>query len=151
MSVTFREARRDDIPFLTGCAQAAYSQYVEAIGKRPAPMDFDFAGRLGHDRIEIVEDGEGPVGYLVWHMTPDSLFLESIALDPTAQGRGLARRALAHLEAQARVAGCAAITLYTNARMAGNLTLYPHLGFDVTGRRTENGFDRVYFRKDLTP
>ncbi len=53
------------------------------------------------------------------------------------------------LEALARQGGAAAVELYTNARMTENLQLYPRLGYAETGRRTEDGFDRVFFRKHL--
>jgi Ni,Fe-hydrogenase III large subunit len=39
------------------------------------------------------------------------------------------------------------IELYTNAKMTENLAYYPRLGFEETGRRREDGFDRVYFRR----
>jgi hypothetical protein len=33
--------------------------------------------------------------------------------------------------------------------MTENLSLYAALGYEETGRATEDGFDRVYFRKSL--
>jgi hypothetical protein len=33
--------------------------------------------------------------------------------------------------------------------MTDNLSLYPHLGYAEVDRRTEDGFNRVYFEKDL--
>ncbi|MEQ9160672.1 MAG: hypothetical protein RLO10_10775 [Roseovarius indicus] len=37
--------------------------------------------------------------------------------------------------------------LYTNEKMVANLSIYPHLGYAETDRRTEDGFNRVYFEK----
>ena len=39
--------------------------------------------------------------------------------------------------------------LASNAAMTANLALYPRLGYRRTGRRVENGYDRVYFEKEL--
>lgn len=41
--------------------------------------------------------------------------------------------------------------LYTNAKMTENLTLYARLGWRETDRRTEQGFERVYFEKAVPP
>ena len=35
--------------------------------------------------------------------------------------------------------------------MTENLEMYPALGYVVAGRRSEEGFERVYFRKHLAP
>ena len=61
----------------------------------------------------------------------------------------LGRALLGFVEQQAREAGCHEIRLYTHERMTENLAYYPNLGYEETGRRTEDGYDRVYFRKML--
>ncbi len=33
---------------------------------------------------------------------------------------------------------------------SGNRSLYPRLGYSETGRRMEDGFDRVFYRKELS-
>ena len=42
-----------------------------------------------------------------------------------------------------------AVHLYTNEKMAENLLIYPKLGYTEVERRTEDGFNRVYFEKTL--
>lgn len=58
-------------------------------------------------------------------------------------------RVLVDAERQAREHNLATLRLYTNAAMTENLTLYPHFGYTEVDRRTEDGFDRVYFVKDV--
>ena len=41
------------------------------------------------------------------------------------------------------------MTPSTNEKMTENLTLYPRLGYCEVARRTEDGFNRVYFQKTL--
>ena len=148
---TIRAARRDDLAFLRRCAQEAYEIYIEAIGRAPAPMLFDFEAAVGHDTIEVLEADGHRVGHMRWELRRDCLFLDSIAITREAQGHGFARRAFDHLERVARATRRPAIELYTNVAMISNLTLYPHLGFTVSDRRHEDGYDRVYFRKALDP
>ncbi len=45
--------------------------------------------------------------------------------------------------------GLPEVSLYTNEAMVENLRLYPRLGFVETGRRVEDGYRRVFFRKSL--
>jgi ribosomal protein S18 acetylase RimI-like enzyme len=57
---------------------------------------------------------------------------------------------IAFAEDHARELGLDAVTLYTNEAMTENLRLYPALGFVETGRRVEDGYRRVYFRKTVS-
>ena len=61
--------------------------------------------------------------------------------------RGIGGSLIRFCEAEARRSGAEVVTLYTNEMMVENLTLYPRLGYVETGRRREDGFDRVYFEK----
>ncbi len=77
------------------------------------------------------------------------LELENVAVDPAEQGLGHGRALVAFAEGHARELGLTAVELYTNEAMVENLRLYPRLGFVETGRRVEDGYRRVYFRKTL--
>ena len=131
-------------------ADAAYGLYVERIGRRPAPMDADFATHIARGEAHGAYSSGVLTGYIVLFPRGDHLFIENVAVHPGAQGKGVGAALLAFAEAEARRRGLDAIELYTNARMTENLSLYPRLGYLETGRRRESGFDRVYFRKDLT-
>src|SRR5260370_517580 len=56
---------------------------------------------------------------------------------------------LTFAEAVAQEAGLPTLRLYTNAAMTENLTFYPQLGYEEIDRRTNNGFERVFFSKHL--
>src|SRR5581483_2167778 len=79
------------------------------------------------------------------------MFLENIAVRPDLQSRGLGRQFMAFVERNARERDLDAVHLYTNEAMAENLDFYARLGFREVGRRTEDGYRRVYLRKPLTP
>ena len=97
----------------------------------------------------VREDGR-VVGVLVMRPEPPALFVENVAVRPERQGRGLGRALMAFAEDHARAAGLAEVTLYTNQKMTENLRFYAALGYAETGRRSEDGFARVFFRKALT-
>ena len=63
----------------------------------------------------------------------------------------LAGRALLEFaEREAVRRGFASVHLCTNSRMTENQLLYPKIGYVEYDRRTEAGYDRVYYRKTLT-
>ncbi len=80
-----------------------------------------------------------------------TMLLDTIALMPVAQGRGMGGQMLAYAEQAALAAGYGFITLYTHERMSENLALYRHCGYVETHRAQEGGFRCVYLRKALNP
>lgn len=149
--VQIRPARVDDTARVRRIVTDAYTAYIARIGREPAPMIVDYGALItGTDQVSVlVDESDTAVGVLVAVPRADHLFIDNIAV--AVPGRGYGRLLLDHAERQARRAGLAQLRLYTNAAMTENLTLYPHLGFVEVDRRTEDGFDRVYFRKDLRP
>ncbi len=146
-----RLARESDLDAVKDCAVAAYGKYVARIGREPAPMVADFAGALADGHLYVAGNGgSGRIcGYIVFYPRADHVHLENVAVDPLSQGRGFGRELIAFAERRARELGYRRIELYTNAMMSENLALYPALGYRETGRRSEAGFDRVYFARDL--
>ena len=87
------------------------------------------------------------LGFIVFFPRGDHIFLENVAVAETAAGHGVGRALIGFCEAEARRLGLASVQLYTNEKMAANLSIHPHLGYAETERRTEDGFHRVYFEK----
>jgi len=114
-------------------------------------MAADFDTLIDDGDVWVATDQERVVGVLVLRLRDAVLLLESVAVDPACQGRGIGRSLITHAERAARDAGLGAVDLYTNAQMTENLRMYPSLGYEVVDRRREDGFDRVYFRKSLAP
>ncbi len=132
-------------------AQQAYARYIPAIGRRPAPMDADYAEQISGGHAYVAQTDTGDLaGFIVFFPKGQSMFLENVAVDQEMTGRGIGRALITYCETQARVGGFGSVSLYTNARMTANLRIYPRLGYVRTGRGREDGFDRIYFSKDLT-
>ena len=148
MTPDIRAAVPDDLDAIRQIARAAYAIYVARIGREPAPMVADFAASIAAGELWVA--GMPVAGFVVAYPRGNHWHLENVAVAPSAQGTGLGGALIAHVEAMARATGARAVELYTNARMTGNLSLYPRLGYAETGRATEDGFDRVFYRKELS-
>jgi len=145
-----RRAVLADEAAVRACAVAAYTRYIAAIGRPPAPMVADFGAQIAAGIIHVATGTGGQVqGFVVFFAKGEAMVLENVAVHPDAAGQGIGRALIAACETAARQAGLRAVDLYTNAKMTENLSIYPRLGYARTGRRMEDGFDRVYFRKTL--
>ncbi|KAJ6109645.1 hypothetical protein N7486_001880 [Penicillium sp. IBT 16267x] len=150
--LTIQRASPQHIPFIKSMVDAAYSKYIERIGKPPAPMSANYYEVMEtHDMFVLQDEAKEIVGSIVLRVDQNthSVEINNLVVGPAAQGRGYGRVLMDCAKDVARSEGCSALTLYTNVKMYENLGMYVKLGFVETGRKTEDGFERVYFRKDL--
>jgi len=149
--ISIKPATNNDLHAIRSCADAAYQIYVPRIGQKPAPMVADFEEAITKQIIcvaHLEHIASNIVGFVVFYERGDHMHLENIAVAPKAQGNGVGRALISFVEQSALAAGCNAVELYTNEKMTENLTLYPKLGYEEIERRQEDGFNRVYFRKE---
>lgn len=145
-----RAALKGDEADIRVCAESAYARYVAAIGRKPAPMIADFASQIAAGKIYVATDTEGHFqGFIVFFPEEDHMLLENVAVLPAAAGRGTGKSLIRFCEDEARRLGLAAVRLYTNEKMTDNLLIYPRIGYVEIDRRSEDGFNRVYFEKHL--
>jgi GNAT superfamily N-acetyltransferase len=83
----------------------------------------------------------------VFYPEGDHILLENVAVLPSAAGKGIGKALIGFCEDEARRRGFGSVHLYTNERMAENLSIYPRLGYVEVARRVEDGFNRVFFAK----
>lgn len=146
--MTIRLARLDDRAVIEEIVRAAYSIYIERIGRPPGPMHDDYRGLIEAGSVSVIEDADrGITGIIVLIPKADHLLLDNIAVRPDSQGHGFGRALIAFAESEARRLGFAELRLYTHQKMTENLALYLRLGFTETGRGHEAGYDRVFMRK----
>lgn len=77
------------------------------------------------------------------------LQIGNVVVAPAAQGFGYGRVLLEFAERFGRNGGFVALTLFTNVKMHENFGLYAKMGYSEVGRRTESGYERVFFLKKL--
>jgi GNAT superfamily N-acetyltransferase len=145
-----RKARPEDRAAVEAIVDAAYSIYLERIGKPPGPMLDDYSRLIEAGRVSVLEESAGALAAIIVLVPKaDHLLLDNIAVRPDRQGRGLGRRLVAFAEREARRLGHAELRLYTHVTMTENIALYAHFGFAETGRGREAGYDRVFMTKPI--
>lgn len=149
-TIRIRPAQGADVEAVRACAHDAYEQYIAAIGHKPAPMTADYAGLIASGHVHVATDAQSDVlGFIVFYPDGSDMMLENIAVHSEATGRGIGKRLIGFCESSAKQSGLNAVRLYTNEKMIENLSIYPHLGYREIERRTEQGFNRVFFVKDI--
>jgi len=143
-----RLAKPQELSEIEEVVTASYEKYLPRMDKPPAPMERDYAEAIENREIWVVGD---PVqGLISLITTPEGvLLIENVAVHPSAQGSGRGGELMSFAEFVATDCGLDRLALYTNEAMTENLSLYEHLGFHEVGRRTEDGFRRIYMEKIL--
>lgn len=146
------KATVEDIPAIESMVNAAYSKYIERIGKLPAPMTEDWDQAVRTREILVLRDNERTVGSITIHEDEQttSLKIDNVVVNPGEQGRGYGYHMIKYAEVEALNKGLSSVTLFTNVKMFENIGFYAKLGFVETDRRMEDGFERVYFYKNLS-
>ena len=94
-----RPADIADLAAIARIVVAAYTKYIERIGKPPGPMLDDYAALIRAHAVWVTDDLSGLIVLLA---EPDHLLLDNIAVDPALQGRGVGRALMRFAEAEAR-------------------------------------------------
>ncbi len=112
-------------------------------------MTADYRTPVSRGHAWVAADDERVVGLAILIPQDDHLLLENMAVLPQAQGLGIGASLLALAEQVAGRRRLTQIRLYTNEAMTENLAYYPRHGYRPTHRAVQDGFQRVYFIKDL--
>lgn len=124
-----RAAQGPDVVALREIVERAYSIYIERIGRRPAPMDDDYAEKLRDGHVFVADNEGGVVGLIVLLTAQGHLLIDNGAVDPDHQGKGIGRSLMAFAEAYATERRIPELRLYTNAAMTESLALYTRLDY----------------------
>lgn len=151
MDVVLDLAVAADVHAIEALVREAYEPYVARIGREPGPLLEDYAAVVADGRALVARRDGSVVGLLISSVHPDHVLVENVAVATSERGTGLGARLLAIADEQARANGVAEVRLYTHEKMTENLAYYPRRGFVETGRRTENGFSRVFFTRVVHP
>jgi GNAT superfamily N-acetyltransferase len=144
-----RAAHPGDCAAVEAIVRAAYSVYIERIGKPPGPLLDNYIRLIDAGAVSVLEADGAIVALIVLLPQPDHLLLDNVAVCPDHQGHGLGRRLIAFAECEGRRLGYAELRLYTHLAMTENIKLYARLGFRETGRGHAAGYDRVFMAKRL--
>jgi len=143
-----RRATVDDLPAVRAVIGAAYARYLPRMDKAPAPMSRDYRPSVEAGTTWVA--GSPVTAVLTLYPREDHLYVENIAVDPSAQGRGLGRALMEFAEQEAARRGLNRMALVTHEAMTENQAIYARLGYVEIERRTEDGYRRIYMEKPLT-
>jgi GNAT superfamily N-acetyltransferase len=146
-----RLARTDEAEAVGALVQRAYAPWVALVGKRPAPMDDDYAHHIAAGEVFVLEENGAIAALAVLIEAPHHLLLDNVAVDPLRHGTGLGRRMIDFAEQEALRRGHRELRLFTNEKMVRNIALYERLGFVETHRDTVAGHRRVFMTKAVLP
>ena len=110
----------------------------------------DYSNVIRTSLVRVAEREGRILGVLELIVTELGFLLESIAVEPSAQGTGIGRQLLIFAEAEAKRQGFDSIYLMTNEKMTENQELYARIGYVLFDRQTVHGYSRVLMRKPLT-
>lgn len=144
-----RPATPDDVAAIEAIVEAAYSPYIERIGRKPGPMLEDYPLLVEAGGVYVLDNAGKVQGFIILLKGEGALLLDNLAVAPDAQGLGFGRLLMDFAEQHAIDAGYAAIYLYTHETMTENIALYTRRGYVQTHRAVEQGLRRVYMTKRL--
>jgi ribosomal protein S18 acetylase RimI-like enzyme len=148
--VELRRAAVADAAAIRDLTCAAYAKWIPLIGREPTPMTADYEEAVRKHRFDLVEAGGELAALIETVAEPDHLLIENLAVAPAFQGRGLARRLLAHAEALAATLGLGEVRLYTNKLFAENVALYSKVGYRIDSEEPFRGGWSVNMSKAIS-
>ena len=143
-----RRATADDLPATRAVIHATYAKYLPRMDKPPAPMLRDYGPSVEAGTTRVT--GSPVTAVLTLCPRDDHLYVENIAVDPSAQGRGLGRALMEFAEQEAARRRLNRMALVTHEAMTENQAIYARLGYVEIERRAEDGYRRIYLEKPLT-
>ena len=144
-----RRAGAGDLERIRELTGAAYARYRDRMELPPRPVLADYGTLIEAGHVWVT--GTPIIGLIVLVPGDDALLIESVAVDPAAQGTGQGRRLMDFAQSRASAAGLRRLTLYTNEVMTENQAIYLHLGYREVGRRIDQGYRVVLMAKALPP
>lgn len=90
-----RPAAADEAPAIAALVEAAYTPWVPIAGRRPAPMDDDFAARVASQQAWVLAENGRLLGVLILEGHQGHLLLVNIAIAPASARGGLGQMLLA--------------------------------------------------------
>lgn len=149
MQPVIREACSDDAVAVKACVVAAFQHYTVRIGKQPSPMLLDFPAEIEAKHVWLAESDDVIAGALVQYETDLGFYIDAVAVMPHLQGSGVGKALLQFAEREAIRRGYESIYLVTNAKMTENQVFYPRIGYAEYERKSDGGYDKVFYRKLL--
>ena len=146
-----RAATVADLAAIVTCSNLAFAPFAGTADEDTGDLHLatNLRSQIHEGSIRLICDGTEVLGYISFWPTADNMFVDTLAVLPKHHRRGLGSELLAFADFETQRLGLRAITLFTKARMTGNLRFYQSRGYCETGRCDDDGFCRVFYTKKL--
>ena len=152
-NVIIDTAKADDVPIIKSIINAANSKYLPRLSKPPGPMTADYTKLVETGNVYVLRNSSSSniLGSITLSLSSsnDSLKINNLVVDVSAQGKGYGRMLMGFAEEMARGKGLRVMEFFTNEKMWENLEMYGKMGFLEVRRGEDDGHRRVYFRKEV--
>lgn len=134
---TLRRASLADLPSLEGVQQAAFARNRDILEREPIPLQWNYADVFRAREVWVLDEPENGgtdsecAGVLILQPRMTDLFVDSIAIAPGFQGRGLGHELLEAAEMRARALGRRALRLITGEKLVENVHWYRRNGYEI--------------------
>ncbi|WP_374310351.1 GNAT family N-acetyltransferase [Dongia sp.] len=147
--IKLRPAIAQEAAAIAAIVDAAYAKWVPVIGRKPLPMQTDYAKAVLEHHFDVASEDGRIVGLIETMLRDDHLWIENVAVMPEAQGRGIGRLLLDHAEEKALALGRSELRLLTNGAFADNVALYRKRGYAVDREEEFMKGTTIYMSKKL--
>jgi len=132
-TVAIRDAVPADIPRIVALLNVAFAMERAFVDRDRTSVE-EITAYLGTGTFHVIDGSRDALAACVYlEQRGDRVYLGMLAVDPSHQGRGLARRMMAAAEAHAAGLGCRAIDIRIVDRRVELPPLYRALGFVDNG------------------
>lgn len=148
-----RVATVDDLAAIVICLDLAFASFNgnEFEDSEDVQLPDDLKSQIIEGSIRLICDETQVLGYISFWPAADQMFVDTLAVLPKHRRQGLGSKLLAFADIETLRLGLKAVTLFTKARMTGNLQFYQSRGYRETGRCDDDGFCRVFYTKKFPP
>lgn len=145
----YRAEKRDAMA-IQQCCDEAFEEYRSLIGKKPAPMHYNYLEQITKYDIFVASNGTEIVGFvLIKDGKENYMWLDVLAVKPKFAGMGIGRKLISYCERYILQKGKTECRLYTNVKFKRTCNIYTKLGYEIYDTRCIDGYERYYMKKDL--
>jgi predicted N-acetyltransferase YhbS len=157
-TVVLRTAVAGDAASLAATIAAAFKQYRGRLVPESGAFR-ETTHAISHELADgtsaiIAEQNGETLGCVMMKPVDGDLYFGRLAVTPSARGRGIARRLVEAVEAEAGRRGLAGVRLGVRIVLTENQRFFTALGYVETSREAHPGFDHptsITMRKPLSP
>ncbi len=144
-----RLAVKADVSEISKVVHGAYSHYISRMNCKPAPMETDYTDAVEKAIVWVLQVGQDIAGLIILQDKKDHILVSNVAVATTHQGKGFGKKLLDFADTYTLQKGLFELRLYTNEMMHENLAIYAKLGWIEYDRAEQEGFRRVFMKKQL--